>query len=258
MRRFLPELLALPILPFLLLQGRATRRRTPRLPPAQGPEQGVAGKKFAGPSLSLVAVGESPVAGVGVSSHAEAITAQLAQALSGRLQRPIAWQAHGRNGITIGEAREQLLPAVAGKADIALVAFGVNDTTAFRSAARWQGDLQAFLQDLQQRCTPRLILLAGVPQMARFPALPWPLRWIIGLKAATLDRVAREVAATLPHVHHVPLTIDPADPGLMAVDGYHPSARGCIAWATVLAHVCVSGLPSPEPVVGANWIKPGA
>ncbi|MGB6055948.1 MAG: SGNH/GDSL hydrolase family protein, partial [Burkholderiaceae bacterium] len=38
MRRYLPELIALPLLPLLVAQGRRTRRVTPRLPEAGGPD----------------------------------------------------------------------------------------------------------------------------------------------------------------------------------------------------------------------------
>ncbi|MGB7479647.1 MAG: SGNH/GDSL hydrolase family protein, partial [Burkholderiaceae bacterium] len=79
MRRYLPELIALPLLPLLVAQGRRTRRVTPRLPEAGGPDCGLAGSGSGRP-LRLLAVGESPVAGVGVLRHDEAITGQLARA----------------------------------------------------------------------------------------------------------------------------------------------------------------------------------
>lgn len=142
MRRFLPELVALPLLPFLIAQGRHTRCVTPRLPEAGGPVAGLAGAAHGGAPLSLLTLGESPVAGVGVATHEEAITGQLAQALANRLQRPVSWRACGKNGVTAREALEQVMPLVPQQpVDIALVAFGVNDTTAFRPVASWRKDL---------------------------------------------------------------------------------------------------------------------
>jgi lysophospholipase L1-like esterase len=238
MRRFLPELVALPLLPLLIAQGRHTRRVTPRLPEAGGPVAGLAAAEHGGPPLSLLTVGESPVAGVGVATHEEAITGQLAQALANRLQRPVSWRACGKNGVTAREALEQLMPQVPQQpVDIALVAFGVNDTTAFRPVASWRKDLQNVLAALDSRCRPQLIMLSGVPPMAHFPALPQPLRWVMGLKAATLDRAARELAPGLVRTHYVPLALDPHDRAMMASDGYHPSAKGCTAWAQLLAEV---------------------
>ncbi|HYD61799.1 MAG TPA: SGNH/GDSL hydrolase family protein [Noviherbaspirillum sp.] len=236
MRRFLPELAALPMLPFLIAQGKHTRRVTPRLPEASGPVEGVAGASQPGAPLSLLTVGESPVAGVGVGTHEEAITGQLAQALALRMQRPVAWRACGKNGVTAREALESVMPLVPEqRVDIALVAFGVNDTTAFRPLSHWRRDLGNVLRALEQRCRPGVVLLSGVPPIAYFPALPQPLRWVMGLKAGVLDLAVRELAAEHRHIRYVPLALDTSDPSMMASDGYHPSAKGCTAWAKLLA-----------------------
>lgn len=248
MRHLLPELIALPLLPFLIAQGKRTRRITPRLPEAAGSCVGEAGTHHGKPPLSLLALGESPVAGIGVTTHEEAITGQFAQALSARIQRPVSWRACGKNGVTVREAFDTVLPhAPEQQVDIALVAFGVNDTTAFRSVAAWRADLRTFLHALDTRCAPRLILLSGVPPLARFPALPQPLRWVMGLKAQALDVAARELATGLPRTCYVPLTLDAADRTMMASDGYHPSAKGCQAWGKLLSDAC-SGDALLKPV----------
>ncbi|HYD78893.1 MAG TPA: SGNH/GDSL hydrolase family protein [Paucimonas sp.] len=236
MRHLLPELVALPLYPLLLAQGRRTRRITPRLPEAVAPYDGIAGAQHAGAPLSLLTVGESPVAGVGVGTHEEAITGQFALALARHVRRPVAWRACGKNGVTVRQAIEQVLPEVPPQSvDIALVAFGVNDTTAFHSVARWRNDLRALLRALDERCQPRAILLSGVPPVGAFPALPQPLRWVMGMKARALDRAARELARDMPRTHYVALALDTSDRDMMASDGYHPSHKGCAAWAALLA-----------------------
>lgn len=241
MRRFLPELLALPLLPFLIAQGRHTRRVTPRLPEAGGPADGLAGAHHACEPLSILTLGESPVAGVGVGTHEEAITGQLANALSRRLRRPVAWRACGKNGVTARDALEQVLPQVPQQAvDIALVVFGVNDTTAFRSVRAWRSDLRAVLDALEERCRPQLVLVSGVPPVLHFPALPQPLRGVLGMKARVLDAAVRELVPARPRTLYVPLALNPRDRGMMAEDGYHPSAAGCTAWAEVLADACIA------------------
>lgn len=248
MRRILPELVAFPLLPFLIAQGRRTRRLTPRLPEAGGPTSGLAGAHRSGAVLSVLTLGESPVAGVGVSTHEEAITGQLALALSSRLQRPVAWRACGRNGITAREALEQVLPGVPQEpVDIVLVAFGVNDTTAFRPVSAWKRDLGNVLTAVAARCQPQLVIVSGVPPVGHFPALPQPLRWVLGMKARALDAAARELVLTLPRVAYVPLALNPRDADMMAEDGYHPSASGCTAWAQVLADACAADLERGKP-----------
>ncbi|WP_028103762.1 SGNH/GDSL hydrolase family protein [Pseudoduganella violaceinigra] len=237
MRNSLPELIALPLLPLLLVQGRRTRAKTPRMPEADGERAGIAMADSAGAPLRLIAIGESPVAGVGVALQEEAITARLAQSLAMGAGRPVHWRAYGRNGATVRDALAELLPQVpAEPVDILLVAFGVNDSVAFRRVSEWQRDMLALLDQLRERCSPAVVLLSGVPPMQAFPALPHPLRWVLGMKAAALDRGLQALAREDALLRHVPLVLDTqSDSTLAAEDGYHPSAKGCNVWARMLA-----------------------
>ncbi|WP_019139934.1 SGNH/GDSL hydrolase family protein [Noviherbaspirillum massiliense] len=245
MRHWWPEMLAVPLLPLLLLQGRRTRRVTPRLPEAGGPHSGImlpaAGAPAATP-LRLLAIGESPVAGVGVSSYEEAITAQFARVLAACMARPVHWQAYGANGATVTSALKTLLPSVPRHpVDILLVAFGVNDSTEFRSVARYRAALQELINDLDASASPKLVIISGVPPLHIFPALPQPLRHVLGLKAQALDRSARQLTSGSVNMLHVPMPTRLTNRGLMATDGYHPSALGAALWANclldaVLAH----------------------
>lgn len=237
---WLPEVIALPLLPLLSMQGKRTRRITPRLPEAAGPRSGLVecAGSIASP-LTLLGLGESPVAGVGVALQEQAITARFGQALSAQLQRPLAWQAYGKNGATIADALADLVPqlppvSVQKPVDIVLLAFGVNDTTAFHSSARYREHLQQLLQTLTTRVQPGLIVIAGVPPLHLFPALPQPLRYVLGMKAKSLDQTGRNLAATIPGTLYVPIASDNARRELMATDGYHPSALGVAEWAQQL------------------------
>lgn len=237
MWNLLPELIALPLLPLLLVQGRRMRARTPRLPEAGGERHGVqAGHAGAAP-LRLLSVGESPVAGVGVARQDEAITAQFACELAAATSRPVQWRAFGRNGATVRDALAELVAQVPQEpVDVLLVAFGVNDAVAFRRVGAWQEDVLALLDQLRQRCQPGLVLVSGVPPMQEFPTLPHPLRWVMGLKAAALDRGLQALARRHGWLHHVPIVLGTRhDATLTAEDGYHPSAHGCRIWAGLLA-----------------------
>lgn len=251
MRRWLPELIALPLLPWLIFQGRRTRKITPRLPEAVGPTIGIAKPEvFASnrlepgpPALQLLSFGESPVAGVGVATHYEAITGQFAAALAIRLERPVAWQAMGKNGATLQSAIKTLLPRITDKTalqhvDVVLIAFGVNDSTAFRSRRRYAAELKYLLLQLQQHLSPRLIVVAGVPPLHLFSALPQPLRFVLGLKAQELDIATEKVVLELSahmNVTRVPTLKNMTDPALLAFDGIHPSVVGAATWGRQLA-----------------------
>ncbi|MBI3230125.1 MAG: SGNH/GDSL hydrolase family protein, partial [Burkholderiales bacterium] len=130
-------MLALSLFPLLLWQGRRTRRITPRVPEAAGARTGqVASVASPADTLRLLALGESPVAGVGVESQQQAITSRFAHHLAQQQQCAVTWQALGKNGATVADAISQLLPHVpTQQQDIVLVAFGVNDTSSFRSVA---------------------------------------------------------------------------------------------------------------------------
>lgn len=219
------------LFPLLLAQGRRTRRTTERLPEAQGETIGQAGDGE--PLLRLLVIGESPVAGVGVESYPQALAAQLARCLSARLARPVQWRALGENGADAARVLTHLVPQVRTPCDLALVVLGVNDTTRFTLVSHWRERLQAIVAALRAAGAGEVIL-AGVPPMGRFTALPQPLRFWIGLRAATLDAELRRVAAREPGVRYaaVPALLAPEH---LARDGYHPSAAGCAAWSERLA-----------------------
>lgn len=216
------------LLPLLLLQERRTRLRTPRLPEAQGATTGTTG---AGRALRLAVVGESPVAGVGVATYEEALAAQLARCLARRLERAVAWTALGENGADAAGVLARLAPRVP-PCDVALIVMGVNDTTRFTGLRRWRARMADLITAVQARCIGPVVV-AGVPPMGRFSALPQPLRAWVGLRAALLDgEVARVAAERAVLYAPVPALVEPRH---LARDGYHPSVDGCAAWAELLA-----------------------
>ncbi|GGC94815.1 SGNH/GDSL hydrolase family protein [Undibacterium terreum] len=242
LRYYLPELLAVPLYPLLYLQGKYVRKVTPRLPEAAGEANGIASSASPSPGdqppLRLLGIGESPVAGVGVTLLEQAITAQFAQALAAQQQHPVQWQALGKNGADLAQALELMVPQLSAYApgvDIVLIAFGVNDTTSFRSARRYRSEMTQLICAVRDRLAPVRIILSGVPPMHAMPALPQPLRFVLGSKARVLDSVSRELAADFANVHYVAMGLDTDDAALMAEDGYHPSEKGARSWGQYLA-----------------------
>ncbi|MBF7731197.1 SGNH/GDSL hydrolase family protein [Pseudomonas sp. N040] len=226
-------LLLLILLPVLLVQAVCARRRAIRLEPAAGAQAGMAGQGCGEP-LRVLLLGESTVAGVGVTSQQEALAGQFAAQLARRIRRPVAWQALGENGIAATQACERLLPQVADRQfDLVLLVFGVNDTTHFTSRRRWQTALATLAQPFSgPEC---MVAFTAVPPIQHFSALPWLLRRLLGWRAALLDRHMAEVAAQLGAEHcRVALEFTP---GYLAVDGYHPSVRGYQVWAEGLCEL---------------------
>lgn len=220
------------------------RRRTPRVGPAGGP---VAGRiPGADPPLPLLVLGESPVAGWGAPTHELAVTGRLAAALARDSGRAVDWRACGRDGITVGGVRRELLPDVElAPGGIAVVALGVNDTVGLTPPRTWARELAALIADLRARLQPAAIAIAGVPPMQRFPALPQPLAGVLGLRAALLDALARDIAAAAG-CRFVPVPRD-GDAGFFCPDGFHPSPAGHARWAELLATALAPDAAGRDP-----------
>ena len=224
------------LLPVLVLQGLWLRRTVPRLGEAGGPLKGeIPG---AAPPLRLLLLGESTVAGVGASNHDEGLVGRMAASLAGHTGRAIHWHAMGRNGLTARQLRTRLLVPAAGlEADVAVIALGVNDCVRLNSPRRWTRELDQLIRELHNRCGNIPVFLAALPPMGDFPALPQPVRWVLGTRARLLDRASRKLANSMENLFHVPLPaqLEGHISEYFAADGFHPSPAGYRVWGEGLA-----------------------
>ncbi len=207
--------------PVLLLQGKRVRRDTPRLPEPDGPRGGGSGP------FRLLIVGDSSGAGVGVDGFRETLTGRLIEGLGG--PSAISWEVVAKTGWTTSNALVALAD-LEGPFDLVITALGVNDVTGGlpREAAM---KLHArLLDELTGRLAARRVIVSTVPPIGRFPALPWPLRYYLGLRADEYDAALEEVAGRYGEVDRLrpSLALDPAG---MASDGFHPGAAVYGEWA---------------------------
>ncbi|PSK95582.1 lysophospholipase L1-like esterase [Murinocardiopsis flavida] len=247
MRRMLlaaAQVLVWAAVPVLVVQGRGVRRTTPRLPEARGPAGAspTAGEPV-GPPLRLLVVGDSTAAGVGVESHGDGIAGRLGAELAARTGREVRWRVDGRSGRTARDVLAALAPGGGDRPDVVLVLVGVNDVLRMTSVRAYARSVGAIIAALRERhgAGPALVL-GAVPEMGGFPALPWPLRPLLGLRARALDAAAMRVSAAEPGVAHVPMPrADGAAAEFYAADRFHPGAAGYALWAAGLAPVCLAG-----------------
>lgn len=235
MNKHLAALLIPPLLPVLLVQGYWTRKRTPRLPDAGGPLAGtVAG---AGEPIQVIALGESTVAGIGAATHEAGLTGQFAWALNRHSKRSVSWLVVARTGINARKSLAELVPQLAGcRADVVLIALGVNDSIEFHTARRWALDLERLINAIRTEVGDALVLLSGVPPLDYFPALPQPLSFVLGARSSSLGEASVRVAEKMKRVVHVPFRIEKDGPrSLFCADGFHPSELGYRLWAEQLA-----------------------
>jgi len=224
---------SLACLPLVWAQGKTTRRRVPRLQPPKPPHYGLV--PGVGQQIRVLAIGESPVAGIGLSRYDETVTAATARALARSTGRPIAWRGYGLSGATARAALDRLLPSVAPElADLLIVAFGVNDATAYRSPGRFADDLAAIVAAARSRVGDAAVVIAAVPPLVSFPALPWPLCTILGWRSAALQAAAEELTGRISRLV-VQRFSTPLTPELFASDGFHPNLRAHELWGEDVA-----------------------
>ncbi|NEZ04439.1 SGNH/GDSL hydrolase family protein [Wenzhouxiangella sp. XN201] len=226
--------LALAGAPLYWLQGRHVRRKTPHLDEAPGERSG----SVAGPEavMRIAGLGESPMAAVGLADQAESVVPRLAAEVASRRNRGVDWQTAARSGATIDFTRTRLLPLLdADPTDVVIVALGVNDCLRLSSVRRWRVELARLIDAIRSRLEPGRIVLAGVPPMQHFPALPIPLSAMLGLRATLLDAATRQFAESEDDVLHAPMNFVEHPDGLFCRDGFHPNARAHALWARQLA-----------------------
>lgn len=228
--------------PLLITQAVLTRRRLPQLPEAAGPRQGLAGRGAAGEGLSLLILGDSSAAGVGVDHQRDALAGQLSRALAARLGAPVRWQLCARSGVTTAQALT--LVNQAAPADVAVVVSGVNDVVDQVRPARALRQREALVAALQRQAGVRQVVMTAVPPMDRFAGLPQPLRWLAGRDAAVHEAALRRWAALQPQVSHLPFDLPLDDATLLARDGFHPGAPLYRLWGQALAtHIAAAVVP---------------
>jgi len=228
----LHRLLFWALLPVTAAQGLWLTRRATRLPGAAGAREGAVGN---GPDYYLLAIGDSIIDGVGTGRREASLPVQLASVLAARAQRRVHWRVAGASGYGVRDVLGLLDELQQGTpADLVLLSVGVNDVTGLSTTRQWRHRLQTLLTRIRERWSGAEVVFAGLPPMARFPLPPQPLRFALGLRAATLDHIARDVVANHPGVTHAPTHIDPQRHDFCE-DGFHPSADSCRVWANELA-----------------------
>ena len=219
------QLLRVPLLPVLAAQALLVRRRAVGLPEPSGAREGRQGR---GPRLRLLIAGDSSAAGVGGRHSGTGAVGPVGENCSAA-SFSVEWRLVATTGHTTGDAIEELR-RIKGQFDVAVTALGVNDVTRAVTCNRFKRQQAELMRLLTVDLGVRIVIVTGVPQMDRFPALPQPLAWVLGRQSARLDEGLREVIASFPKARHLALHL-PDDPALAAVDGYHPSPKAYRLWA---------------------------
>lgn len=222
--------------PWLYFQGNRVRRNTPQLTEAAGERSGTVGN---GSPLKLLIVGDSAAAGVGVSHQSQALSGKLVDEL--KQSHKLTWRLIAKTGRKLSHVLHQIEIAEGDNYDIVVISVGVNDVTAGTSPRLWRRQLLQLLNLIDVRFSPTQIILPMIPPMDRFPALPQPLRWYMGLRTRRLNTVSQNLIAN--HSSRIFLDINlPLTPDFMAADGFHPNQAANQLWAS---HIIATIKQSP-------------
>jgi lysophospholipase L1-like esterase len=220
------------LLPFVAVQALRLRRTAPRLQAATGEARGRTGS---GPSMRLLAIGDSIIAGVGASTLDRALVGRTAESLAKLRGRTVEWEAHGLSGANARRILADLVPVLDPlPADAMIVSVGVNDVTSLSSIRAWKRNLLALVAALRAHSPNAVIVVAGIPPLRVFPLIPEPLRSLIGFRGETLDRVMGELLQEHAGVLHTPVVFDIRSDSFCA-DGFHPSERSYIEFGEAMA-----------------------
>ncbi len=219
--------------PLLYLQAGRLRRTVVALPEAAGARRGTTGRGAR--RLSLLIVGDSSAAGVGVAHQRDALAGHLTRELAVRLRGAIAWQLVARTGARSEDVLQLLKSAALQPAEIGVVVVGVNDITKEVRLAHAIDMRRQIVEQMRERAGVKHVVFPALPDMERFPALPQPLAWYAGRHARRNNAAQAAWTRRQSNVTHVAMD-GVTDPALMADDGFHPASA---LYARVAQHLAL-------------------
>ena len=215
--------------PILLAQGKKVRKETPFLPEPPGERIGIAGQ---GPLLRLLVVGDSSAAGVGAVHQDLALLGQIVSRLS--QDYTVEYRLEATTGSTTRGTVRRLKKLDPEKFDIAVTSLGANDSTRMISVDKFMEDQERLVNLLKDDFGVKWVVCSPLPPMHIFPAMPQPLRWVIGRKAMSLNKVLGPWLGSQPGCNFLEREFS-LDVRLMATDGFHPGPEAYEIWGEAMA-----------------------
>ncbi|WP_084263048.1 SGNH/GDSL hydrolase family protein [Actinomadura formosensis] len=236
----------------IVAEAKLARRIIQATPNGAPPvADGLYGETFGGAPMSLVMLGDSTAAGLGVHSPEETPAAVLATGLSAMADRPVRLTNVARSGSRSQALGGQVEQALQTRPDMAVIMIGANDVIGRVSPGESVRHLADAVERL--RAAGSHVVVGTCPDLGSVEPLLQPLRWFA-------RRACRQLAAaqTIAVVEHGGRSVSlgdllgrefAADPlSMFSEDRYHPSARGYAAAAAAVLPSVASALGlEPEP-----------
>ncbi|MFZ7792922.1 SGNH/GDSL hydrolase family protein [Acinetobacter lwoffii] len=220
------------LIPALVIQGNRVKKNTLKLPEPLGKRQGRTGT---GKKLSLLILGDSAAAGVGVEHQDDALLGAILHKLKSDFE--IEWKLQAKTGDTSSKVIRALDQMEVQHYDVIITSVGVNDVTKLMPAEVWIQKQEQLYSKIQQKFSPKLIIAAGVPPMNMFPALPNPLAWLFGKYAKHMNLKLEKFVNQQVNMQWIEYDIEKyrAMNLQMAADGFHPSKEVYTLWGQEVA-----------------------
>ncbi|ANF81812.1 lipase [Acinetobacter sp. NCu2D-2] len=221
------------LIPILLFQGKKVKKNTPRLPEPEGTRQGNWGQ---GKPLSILILGDSAAAGVGVQSQQDALSGAILKELEN--EYAIEWKLHAKSGHTTPKVIQNFGRLDSTHYDVVITSVGVNDVLKFMDPDNWIENQQNMYKFIDEKFSPSLIIAAGVPPMNMFPALPKPLGWLFGKYAHEMNQKLNRLVEERHNLQWIEYDVESYKKLnlSMADDGFHPSKEIYALWGKEVAN----------------------
>lgn len=236
-RYFLGVLLIIPVFPIMYFQAKKIRKDFPDLPEAENPV-GESGKPA---SKSILIMGESSVAGVGVDVHANGIAGQMAKELAELQGQHFEYHVVAKSGYTAQRVHEKLLSKIPEQQfHMILIGLGGNDTFQTKTPWFWEKHMRILIESLHQRFPDIPIAVTCMPPVHTFTAFSSLLKFFLGGLTKLHGHEIRRMARQLDYLHYFDYVItleewiaryeEATQPSDFFSDGVHPSALTYRIW----------------------------
>ncbi|QBI20161.1 SGNH/GDSL hydrolase family protein [Egibacter rhizosphaerae] len=189
--------------------------------------------------VRLAVLGDSTVEGIGSPTAEGALPVLVASRVAEALDRTVGVVGLGVSGARTRDVQHDQAPRLAGgEWDVVLVVVGSNDVTHAHAPWRMAETTRRMLEEVEA-ASRAPVVLGGIPEFHTVPAVPRPLRWLLGWQADLL-RARQAAAARDVGVRFVDIRAEASPrflgrPESMSADGFHPSDLGYGLWADALA-----------------------
>ncbi|WP_334020230.1 SGNH/GDSL hydrolase family protein [Alteromonas sp. S015] len=225
------------LLPVILLQALWVRKKTAVLPEPDGERVLTSADSKLLLTNNVLVIGDSAAAGVGSTTQMGALTGLLYSNLLKLGATRVTL--HAKTGFKSEDVLNLLHEIPAEHFSSVLLSIGVNDVTKFVPLKRWRQNIDGISALLSDKFGCETVLFTALPPIHCFPALPQPLRALLGYRARLLNQALAECVTPRANADILYVTAlnvsgtmaDIQQSGLMAADGFHPSTKGYEIWA---------------------------